>query len=362
MTDESELRGDGVTMDTRDDERQHEPTPPSERPTRARVVLKLVLGVTCVLALGGLYFSCDGGEANVFRSVAAPAALKSSGAAKLEQARVLMDRKRYTAAADLLEPVIDDESSDSNDARMLYAAAKLGESGLDVWQIIESVLTAQDSKTATKSGPDGKGGLDQVLDSLGEAVLGSGEERAARIEALEDALNTLDNAPDPEAKRLRNTACLYGGILAVPIIADAKVALGRMEDALGQIRDGALNGGDNCPNISLLDDAAADVADVAASLGLILDAAKNCPFLDLSATTAAKNAVEEQLVTIKANADKGCDTLPTCAAGDGTCAALFPPCVQSALAVGTGAARAGDGVISACELILHCAVGGSCFH
>jgi hypothetical protein len=320
------------------------------------VVLKFVCGVACLLSLGGLYFSCDGDEAGVFRSVATPSALKSANTAKLEEARALMEQERYGLAADLLEPVIDDEASDSNDARMLYAAAKLGDAGIDVWRLVEDVLAKTDAK-----GADAENGLGRVLEATSETVMGSGEERAARVEALEDALNSLGSAPEPDAKRLRNTACLYGGVLAVPVLADAKAALGRMDDALAQIRDGALNGGANCPNISLLDDAASDVADVAASLDLILDAARNCAFLDLSETTATKNAVETQLVALRADADKGCDTLPTCAAGDASCASLLPPCVQSALAVGTGAARAGDGVISTCELTLHCAVAGNCF-
>ena len=132
-------------------------------------------------------------------------------------------------------------------------------------------------------------------------------------------------------------------------------------DALGQIRDAASSGGAVCPNISLLDTAAAGVVSASANFNLVLQAATNCPFLDLSQTASAMNVLETSLENLKTNVDKGCDSLPTCPAALPNCQALFPTCVQQALAVGTGAAKAGDGVISSCEVILNCTDPVQCF-
>jgi hypothetical protein len=73
------------------------------------------------------------------------------------------------------------------------------------------------------------------------------------------------------------------------------------------------------------------------------------------------NTVESALSTLKAQADKGCATLPSCPAALPHCTDLFPPCVQEYLKVGTSGAVAGDGHIDTCELVLNCTDPTACF-
>lgn len=330
---------------------------------RARYLAPLAAAVVAA----ALYSSCgDGAEFNLFQPIAQPLAANDQKA-QLEQARVLMDQKKYDEAVDVLEPVIDDDP-DSNEAYLLYAAAKLGVAELDVWSIISDVLEAQEKSsskkstaTASSSSSKSSGGLDELLDSLGDSVLGTGTERTAKVEALIDAITTLRAAPDPDKKDVQNTACLLAGILAVPTVASAKSSLDDATTALQTIKTSASDGGQTCPDITALDDAAAGVSAAAAAFNLILQVASSCPFLDLEETQATMNAVQTQMSLLTENADKGCDSLPTCPAALPDCQSLFPTCVQQALAVGTSSAKAGDGTISSCELVLNCTVTGGCF-
>lgn len=302
-----------------------------------------------------LYSSCGGDEFNVFRPAAEPLAKKDDDA-QLEEARVMMDDKEYDDAANLLEPRIEDEKTDSNEARLLYAAALLGIADLDVWSIINTILESQGDQQAA-----GGGGLDTVFDSLSDSILGSGAVRQAKVDALAEAIATLRGAPEPDAPEITNTACLFGGLLAAPTLADARSGLAATATALATIRDSATSGGATCPDISLLDTASAGVIEAAANFSLVLQAAGNCSFLDLSETAALMNSVEQQMSRLLDNADKGCASLPECPADAPGCESLFPTCVQEALEVGTSTARAGDGAISSCELVLHCSSGTSCF-
>ncbi len=347
-------------------------------------------GISFVLIAAALatlaYSSCgDGTDFNLFQPVAQPMALKNDKKAKLEEVRVLLDKKKYAKALDVVEPIIDSEKEDSNEARLLYSAAKLGVAELDVWSIISDILdatskskstgaslagnggtansTATTTTTAsnTSSSTSSSGGLDDVINALTSNVLGTGAVRQAKVDALIDALTALRNAPEPDDKKIQNTGCLFAAFLAVPTLADATEAMAATTSALAQIRDAASSGGTVCPNISLLDSAAAGVIAASANFNLVLQAAANCPFLDLDQTAAAMNTLETSLENLKTNTDKGCDAIPSCPAALPNCAALFPTCVQQALAVGTGSAKAGDGVISTCELILNCTDPTTCF-
>jgi hypothetical protein len=185
--------------------------------------------------------------------------------------------------------------------------------------------------------------------------------RQAKVDALAESLSTLLSAPAPDERKLQNTACLFAGLLSIPTIADATEALNNFQSALGQIRDAAGSGGTVCPNISILDAAANEVVFATFNFNLVLQAAQTCPFLDLEEAANLMNTVERSMSNLRTAADKGCDTLPSCPASLPGCSALFPPCVQEALTVGTSSAVAGDRQIATCELALHCINPASCF-
>lgn len=330
-------------------------------PRRVGILVALCATIAVVVA----WSSCGENEFNLYKPIAQESALKSKRA-RLEEARVLMDDKKYDEAAETLTKLIEEE--DSNEARLLYAAAQLGIAQLDIWSIIKSVLDNNSSEKKSGStlhlqgsGNEEGGGMDELFNTLSDSVLGTGEERETRMQALSDALATLMAAPDRTDGRVQNTACIFGGILAVPIVADAKSALEATVTALEQIRDAAESSGTECPNISLLDESSAKLAASASTFSLILAAAGSCPFLNLGQTADVMNQVETRLATLQAAADKGCDGLPTCPAALPGCQALFPACVQEALSVGTSSAKAQDGSIASCELILHCTVPTACF-
>jgi hypothetical protein len=313
-------------------------------------VISIILTTVVVL----MYSSCGEEEFNVFQPVAEPLALKGDEDAKLEQVMVLLDKKEYAKALKILEPMIADKDEDSNQARVLFAAARLGESQLDIWSVVKNIINAQ---SASQSG----GGVDNVFDSFSGTVLGTGSARQAKIDALAESLTTLLEAPYPDERKIQNTACIFAGFLSVPTLADATSAMNGMQAALQQIRDAAGSGGTVCPNISLLDEAANDVIDATVNFNLILRAAQSCPFLNLDEAASLMNSVETSMNNLRSSSDKGCDALPNCPASLPGCASLFPPCVQQALAIGTSGAAANDGQISSCEVVLHCIDPLQCF-
>jgi hypothetical protein len=63
----------------------------------------------------------------------------------VEQAKVHLDNKEYKEAIEILDKMAEDQKQDSNEVRLLLAAANLGVSGLDIWSIIGSVLEESSS-------------------------------------------------------------------------------------------------------------------------------------------------------------------------------------------------------------------------
>lgn len=323
----------------------------------SRVYRYLALAATVTVVL--VYSSCGGDEEfNLLRPIAKPMALKSDKDAKLEEARVHLDRQEYTDASDLLAPMLEDKDDDSNDARLLLAAAKLGEAKLDVWSIISAIIDGDGS------GSNGQGrGIDAVFDAMTDSVLGTGTERQQKLDALAEAVTVLLEAPDVDERKVRNTACLFAGLLAVPTLADARQALADAVAALDAVRQGALNGGTTCPNIDVVDVSSAVVAQTATNFNLILEAAQSCPFLDFDGTVSQLNSVEQAMANLRTNVDLGCaGGAPTCPPSRPECAALFPPCIQDYLATNNSEAEAGDGLINSCELLLHCTDPAVCFN
>jgi hypothetical protein len=338
---------------SKDEARAGRPAGPSRR--RLKWAIPLLLAVT----VAGVWSSCgDDGEVNVFRPAAKPLALRANDDAKAEEARVKMDDGDYDGAVEQLEPMLEEDGSDSNEARVLYAAARVGAAGLDVWTVIRELLSTQEKQRGGGGGRK-SGGVVAVIDSLTDSDLGTGAERAEKVDALSDAIMALLAAPEPESRDVKATSCLLAAMLAVPALADLTSGTSATLSAMAQIRDAVTGDGSECPNVGLMDQGLATVIGASASFNLILEAATGCPFLDLGEASGAMNRIQTQLAAMKAGADKGCSATPTCSASLPNCQTLLPTCVQQVL--GSGAvATAGDGKLAACELVLNCGLGGGC--
>ena len=215
------------------------------------------------------YSSCGDDEFNLYSTLGAKdLAIESNDAAKLEQARVYIDQGEYGEANHLLQPIMEKEETDSNEARLLYAAAILGEVDLDIWSIITQIID-NTGKKSTRTG-----GLDTIFNTFSDSILGSGTERTSKIQTLANAISSLLAAPNSSDNRISNTACLLAGLLAVPTLADANAAVTEVSSALRQISGSATSNGASCPNLSMLDTALSGVQSVSTNFNLILTAAK----------------------------------------------------------------------------------------
>ena len=124
-----------------------------------------------------------------------------------------------------------DSDTDGNDIRILLAAAKLGESELDVWSIIGNILDS-----------DGLSSGGMFLDALSESLLGTGDEKEQKLIALDEAIDFLNKAPQPEESRVANTKCFLSGIMAVSIITDATIQMQNLQDAITAASQGNCQG------------------------------------------------------------------------------------------------------------------------
>jgi hypothetical protein len=289
--------------------------------------------------------SCGAGEEfNLFGLLSKPTIGKTK-VAQTEEVRVLIDNKDYDGALALVQPMLESEKQDSNDARLLYAAAKLGQVKLDLWTLISSFLDTQSATSSTKStstssgtskNSSSSGGIDSFLDTLTSSVLGTTEETAAKTAALIQAIEVLRAAPYPLESAVVNTSCLFGAIKST-----------------------AVGDGGTCPDIGLLDTALSSAISATTQFAAVLAVAKDCPFLNTTDAATQLNSIEKQLAKLTSGADKGCSGVPSCPESFPTCQSLFPTCVQQTLSLSGGVA--GDGIISACELTRNCIVGGDCF-
>jgi hypothetical protein len=285
--------------------------------------------------------ACD---ANIFSDMS-PA--KNTPEAKIEDARLRLDDGDYNGAVKVLEGL--KTSDDSNEIRVLLAAALLGKSGFDFWNII---LNIYESANSTKQ----ENGVVAILESFSDNLLGTGEIREERIAALASGLENLQTAPEPTAADLANLSCLFGGILTVPTVVDAQRNMTAAIAALQTI-SARVGQGNPCDTAATLTDPIDRLNIISKNLSGIINATKSCAFL-----ADAVSSIETKINTVIASADKGCATLPSCPASFPGCRDLFPTCVQQELGVGgTAVASAGDKAIAACEIMLHCTVPSECF-
>lgn len=305
-------------------------------------VLGLVLAGVGMLS----YSSCgDGEEFNLYQPIS-EAAYEKDKEAQLEEAKILIDSGKYGDAKKALDTVFKSDAEMNDDAKLIYAAAVLGEAGLDVWSIISKILDSSSSSSSSKGG----GGMDSIFNSISDSVLGTGATRTARITALAEVLRKLlgvasstststtsstatataalalqsstasgsstasatstATSTSTLSKKVKNTACLFAGLLAVPTMTDATASMNAALTQLGLVRDQSSSGGAVCPDTTGLVQALSSVTSVSGNFALVLQAAKSCAFINLDETTSLMNSVESSLARLKYNADKGCASLP----------------------------------------------------
>jgi hypothetical protein len=279
--------------------------------------------------------SCD---SNMF---AAASADPSDEEAQLESARVAMDNRDYSGAVATLEGMDDD----SNERRKLLAAARLGDAGLDIWEILQSVLSGTSENSA---------GMDGFFNTIGATVFGTGEERTARNGAMRTTLTELAAAPTADDTSVNDIACFVGALWTVPLISDATTALTTVKDSLSSVS------ATDCSGLDAIDTSLAVVSTLSTDFRLILNAISSCSFIDTSGSAASLNTVEKQLTSLSTNADKGCNVPDECAPTDLACRALELSCVHDKLTSGSQS-TSGDGIISTCELVQGCYDPTACF-
>lgn len=280
--------------------------------------------------------------------------------ALLEGVRAALDERDYATARAKIN-ALKGAGNDSTDVRLLEVATDLGESGLDMWEILVSVLetaTGLGLATATTAND----GVSQFFDSITGSVLGTGDTRTQRMDALRNSLRRLFDAPEPKDSRIKGMSCLLAGVLAVPLFSDMQGAITSAADSLTQIGSTVAAGGDPCEDLGEFESSVSSAADNANDFALVLEAATSgCAFLDVSKTSGL-NTVETQVKKLTTSADQGCSALPECPASNPNCNEIFPECVQDAMGIGsTSSNSSGDGRISGCELILFCRTAGNCF-
>ncbi len=265
---------------------------------------------------------------------------KSSDEYTSEQAKVLMDERDYQGARKLLESA----EEDSNQRRTLLASARLGEAGLDIWEIIRELLNGSTSSS----------GIDGFFNVLTGSVFGTGDTRTARVAAMRQSLDDLAAAPNPADSSVSDVACFIAALWTVPLVSDAQTALTSMQTALQSVTP------TDCSGLDSTDSALATISTLSSDFKRILTAISGCAFIDLSSTAETLNTIETQLTKLTTGADQGCSAAPECSAGDIACQALQYSCVYEKLQ-GDGSSVADDGVISTCELVQGCLNPGACF-
>ena len=270
---------------------------------------------------------------------------KESNDARLEEARIQLDDGNYEAAQELLLKVIDEK--DSNEARILLAAAKLGIAGFDIWNIVDTILqTTSQTKSAQKSD------METIFLSFTDSLLGTGEVRESKVNALSEGVIALREAPEPTEARVANTACFFAGLLAVPTIIDAQQFLKQIDTTLKSLASGEMG----CDDLSTIQTLFSDISRISRDISRVFDAIGSCPFFNVKDTADQLNSIERDLNNLLTHADQGCDTIPT------DSISMFPDCVQESLGIGgTTIAVAGDEQIATCELVINCHNVSSCF-
>jgi hypothetical protein len=271
----------------------------------------------------------------------------NSQSARIERARVHLDNGESEKAEALLQPMIEDPKQDSNDVRIMLAAAKLGKVELGVWDIFSKLISSSSAKVANPS---------DLFTTALSSVLGTGADREAKIEALLDTILMLKDAPDKNSTTALNTACVLGGLVAIPVGTDMTTAMDGIVTGLKTVAASVSAG--SCET-GPLDSGLAGVDRAIDVFNTLKTLVSQCPFFKDSTQVNAVTTLLDNLTTV---ADKGC-AAPTCTiqiAGL-SCDDLFPTCVRDVLSSSTTDTVAGDGKVSRCEMFMHCLNPLDCF-
>ncbi|MFW7380840.1 MAG: hypothetical protein ACOH5I_18640 [Oligoflexus sp.] len=287
-----------------------------------------------------LVYACGG---NLFESMIEP----GNDAARLDEAASLIDEKKYADALTVLAEV----EGNSNRRRTLEAAAYLGEAEVGIWDIIGNVLESSEQSNKTIN-------FDSIFDSISGAFFGTGDERTVKITAMQNSINALLAAPEPDDRRTKNVSCFIGSILTVLTVGDGNQAIADLSQALTTLQSSSTGSGstdEECPGVDDLATSLERINQVRVSLELILSATEGCGFIDLGANSP--NQVEQKLNQLVTRADLGCQEVPDCGASE-ACQALSLGCVQSR--IDFTEAVASDSQLASCELVQNC-IGADCF-
>ena len=274
-----------------------------------------------------------------------------SDTARMVQAQKHLDKRQYSEATTELEKI----TQDSNMKRILLVSADMGTNELDIWAIVKEILD--------NSNTSGGSGIDNVFETIGSTILGDDPvTRSNRILAIESNIALLDQSPDQNDTTAKNLSCFLAGVLALPTVSDSTSVLTNAQSVLDEIAGTTTGGGtdtETCPDLSTLNSTLSDMRRIKDSFTAIIASAKKCNILDIEDTADSLNAVERQLNSLISNADKGCQSIPSCSGG-AYCDALSLGCVQTALE-GNETAIANDGIIATCELVQNCINPTACF-
>jgi hypothetical protein len=275
-----------------------------------------------------------------------------SDQARMEKARVQLDEQEYDSALETLGEV----ERDSNELRLLRVSARLGASGLSMWSILKDIVDGDGFDDSNGSG------IDNFFDLLSAGVVGDGDTRPVRLEALTSSIEDLIAAPDQKAPRVKNLSCFLAGILALPNVADATAAIQGTSSSLSALAATVDASSSNpiCPDLSSLNANLATISQVQANFALIFAATDGCKLVDFKGTGGNLNAIEQQLAKFNQQADRGCSPTPACGSG-AACQALGLGCVYQALTAEGKASLPTDGSVTNCELVQNCLNPSSCF-
>lgn len=284
--------------------------------------------------------------ANVYESFTS----KNTDRHLMAEARILIDKKKYDEAIDILEKV----ENNSNDKAILTAGAKLGKSGLSMWELLLEVVDG------IQSGNSSGSGIEQVFNSFSDSLFGVGEERTERLAALEEAIDLLKSAPEQDGK-IEGFRCFLTGILVLPIVNDSAKNMVTATNALTSLQDSITGSGssrDECPGLTDFETAMASMNNMQSSLSIILDATESCSILKSLQDASGLNEVSQMIDKFVAGADQGCPQI-TC--DNPACQALQLGCMQEVLNTTSEAAQPNNGQLATCELVYNCRTAGTCF-
>lgn len=218
---------------------------------------------------------------------------------------------------------------------------------LGVWDIFSKLIKSSSTKASSAS---------DLFTGAMSTLLGTGADRSKKIDALLETILMLKDSPDKTSTTALNTACMLGGLVAIPVGTDMTTAMDGIVSGLKTVSASVSAG--SCET-GPLDTGLASVDRAIDVFNTLRTLVSECPFFKDSTQV---NAVTTLLDTLVTAADKGC-AAPTCTISipGVSCDDLFPTCVKDVLSSSTTETVAGDKKVSRCEMFMHCLNPLDCF-